>query len=90
MCSLVGLVILLPLNYTAHDGPSKSSDSMSMDSFTISNVDRGSDRYCVKLCTKNWCAGIKLIAVSTLCLSFIFCTKTEGMSVGPSLGFVFT
>ncbi|KAF7138215.1 hypothetical protein RHSIM_Rhsim07G0063300 [Rhododendron simsii] len=37
ICSLVGLVILLPLNYTAHDGPSKSSDSMSMDSFTISN-----------------------------------------------------
>ncbi|XP_058225928.1 CSC1-like protein At3g54510 isoform X1 [Rhododendron vialii] len=44
ICSLVGLVILLPLNYTAHDGPSKSSDSMSMDSFSISNVDRGSDR----------------------------------------------
>ncbi|KAG5539156.1 hypothetical protein RHGRI_019646 [Rhododendron griersonianum] len=28
ICSLVGLVILLPLNYTAHDEPSKSSDPM--------------------------------------------------------------
>ncbi|XP_052194483.1 CSC1-like protein At3g54510 [Diospyros lotus] len=42
ICSLVGLVILLPLNYTADDAQSKSSHSM--DSFTISNVNTGSNR----------------------------------------------
>lgn len=41
-CSLVGLVVLLPLNYTSPCGPHKSSHSM--DSFTISNISRGSNR----------------------------------------------
>ncbi|KAA8537311.1 hypothetical protein F0562_027002 [Nyssa sinensis] len=42
VCSLVGLVILLPLNYTANNGPYRSSHSM--DSFTISNISTGSNR----------------------------------------------
>ncbi|XP_034703728.1 CSC1-like protein At3g54510 isoform X2 [Vitis riparia] len=41
-CSLVGLLVLLPLNYTSPGGPYKSSHSM--DSFTISNISRGSNR----------------------------------------------
>ncbi|OVA15356.1 protein of unknown function DUF221 [Macleaya cordata] len=46
-CSFVGLVILLPVNYTSQEGPSRSSLSHSMDSFTISNIERGSNRHWV-------------------------------------------
>ncbi|XP_058008122.1 CSC1-like protein At3g54510 isoform X4 [Hevea brasiliensis] len=42
VCSLIGLVILLPINYGGQDEPSRVS--LSMDSFTISNVIRGSNR----------------------------------------------
>ncbi|XP_055817977.1 CSC1-like protein At3g54510 isoform X2 [Solanum dulcamara] len=42
LCSIVGLLVLLPLNYTGSTGPNTSSDSM--DAFTISNISRGSDR----------------------------------------------
>ncbi|KAF3667314.1 CSC1-like protein [Capsicum annuum] len=42
VCSIVGLLVLLPLNYTGSNGPNMSSHSM--DAFTISNISRGSDR----------------------------------------------
>ncbi|XP_015159946.1 CSC1-like protein At3g54510 [Solanum tuberosum] len=42
VCSIVGLLVLLPLNYTGSNGPNTSSHSM--DAFTISNISRGSDR----------------------------------------------
>ncbi|KAK4738089.1 hypothetical protein R3W88_001786 [Solanum pinnatisectum] len=42
VCSIVGLLVLLPLNYTGSTGPNTSSQSM--DAFTISNISRGSDR----------------------------------------------
>lgn len=43
VCSLVGLVVLLPINY---DGVKEDKDKSysTMDSFTISNVRRGSQR----------------------------------------------
>ncbi|XP_030465755.1 CSC1-like protein At3g54510 isoform X1 [Syzygium oleosum] len=41
-CSLVGLVVLLPVNYNGQDGP--PVDYLSMDSLAISNIRRGSDR----------------------------------------------
>ncbi|KAI3445111.1 hypothetical protein Pfo_001776 [Paulownia fortunei] len=42
VCSVVGLLLLLPLNYTAGGGgPSRHSHSM--DAFTISNISKGSD-----------------------------------------------
>ncbi|XP_077219360.1 early-responsive to dehydration stress protein (ERD4) isoform X6 [Tasmannia lanceolata] len=44
ICSVVGLVILLPVNYTCEKGPSRSKLSHSMDSFTISNIGKGSNR----------------------------------------------
>ncbi|PIN02990.1 hypothetical protein CDL12_24490 [Handroanthus impetiginosus] len=41
VCSMVGLLLLLPLNYTAgHGGP--SGHSHFMDAFTISNINNGS------------------------------------------------
>ncbi|XP_023739916.1 CSC1-like protein At3g54510 [Lactuca sativa] len=43
VCSVVGLMVLLPLNYSAVS-PELSSSSRSMDSFTISNIPRGSNR----------------------------------------------
>lgn len=43
-CSVVGLFILLPVDYTSQKGPSRSSLSHSMDSFTISNIERDSNR----------------------------------------------
>ncbi|XP_047338838.1 CSC1-like protein At3g54510 isoform X2 [Impatiens glandulifera] len=42
VCSILGLFVLLPVNYTAPDGPPKSSNSM--DSYTISHINEGSDR----------------------------------------------
>ncbi|KAM3323587.1 CSC1-like protein isoform X1 [Capsicum chacoense] len=42
VCSIAGLLVLLPLNYTGSNGPNMSSHSM--DAFTISNISRGSDR----------------------------------------------
>ncbi|CAN4106563.1 unnamed protein product [Withania somnifera] len=42
VCSIVGLLVLLPLNYTGSTGPNSSSHSM--DAFTISNISSGSDR----------------------------------------------
>ncbi|XP_059651958.1 CSC1-like protein At3g54510 [Cornus florida] len=42
VCSLVGFLILLPLNYTGQNGPSRRSHSM--DSFAISNISGGSNR----------------------------------------------
>ncbi|KAF9593948.1 hypothetical protein IFM89_026191 [Coptis chinensis] len=43
-CSVIGLVILLPVNYTSEQGPTRSPPSRSMDSFTISNIGEGSNR----------------------------------------------
>ncbi|XP_042486918.1 CSC1-like protein At3g54510 [Macadamia integrifolia] len=43
-CSVIGLVILLPINYTGQYYPSESGLSCSVDCFTISNISRGSDR----------------------------------------------
>ncbi|KAL5543695.1 hypothetical protein UlMin_007479 [Ulmus minor] len=43
VCSLIGVVVLLPVNYNGQgDGPSTSHHSM--DAFTISNIRRGSNR----------------------------------------------
>ncbi|KAM7476806.1 hypothetical protein LguiB_024049 [Lonicera macranthoides] len=42
VCSLVGLLVLLPVNYTSYDGPYWST--YSMDALTISNINKGSDR----------------------------------------------
>ncbi|XP_012066199.1 CSC1-like protein At3g54510 [Jatropha curcas] len=42
VCSLIGFVILLPVNYGGEDEPSRVS--LSLDAFTISNVVRGSNR----------------------------------------------
>ncbi|XP_050231320.1 CSC1-like protein At3g54510 [Mercurialis annua] len=42
VCSVIGLVILLPVNYGGQDEPLKVNHTL--DSFTISNVLRGSDR----------------------------------------------
>ncbi|XP_059434059.1 CSC1-like protein At3g54510 isoform X1 [Corylus avellana] len=42
VCSLVGLVVLLPVNYNGQDAPYRTY--YSMDSFTISNISRGSNR----------------------------------------------
>ncbi|PIA48205.1 hypothetical protein AQUCO_01400645v1 [Aquilegia coerulea] len=44
VCSIFGLVILLPVNYTSELGPIISEGSRSMDSFTISNIGTGSNR----------------------------------------------
>ncbi|XP_058107042.1 CSC1-like protein At3g54510 isoform X2 [Magnolia sinica] len=44
VCSMIGLVILLPVNYSCQHGLSRSRESHSMDSFTISNIGRGSNR----------------------------------------------
>ncbi|XP_068659849.1 CSC1-like protein At3g54510 isoform X2 [Aristolochia californica] len=49
-CSIVGLLILLPINYTCKHGISWTELPSSMDSFTISNVGRGSDRLWVHFC----------------------------------------
>ncbi|XP_043690685.1 CSC1-like protein At3g54510 isoform X2 [Telopea speciosissima] len=43
-CSVIGLVILLPINYTGQHDPSISDLSYSMDCFTITNISEGSDR----------------------------------------------
>lgn len=55
VCSIVGLLVLLPLNYTGSNGPNTSSHSM--DAFTISNISRGSDRLCSQhfLISSSWC-----------------------------------
>ncbi|KAL7605093.1 hypothetical protein Lser_V15G15615 [Lactuca serriola] len=42
VCSGVGLMVLLPLNCSVSHGP--SSNTRSMDSFTISNIPKGSNR----------------------------------------------
>nr|POE64562.1 csc1-like protein [Quercus suber] len=42
VCSLVGLVVLLPVNYNGQDVPYQSYHSL--DSFTISNITPGSNR----------------------------------------------
>ncbi|XP_040992904.1 CSC1-like protein At3g54510 isoform X7 [Juglans microcarpa x Juglans regia] len=42
VCSLVGLAVLIPVNYNGQDGSYRSYHSM--DSFTISNISRGSNR----------------------------------------------
>ncbi|KAM4082179.1 hypothetical protein ACJW30_11G151200 [Castanea mollissima] len=42
VCSLVGLVVLLPVNYNGQDVPYQSYHSL--DSFTISNISPGSNR----------------------------------------------
>ncbi|KAK7323354.1 hypothetical protein VNO77_26825 [Canavalia gladiata] len=42
VCSLVGLLVLLPINYDAHEVQKRGYSTM--DSFTISNVKRGSRR----------------------------------------------
>lgn len=42
VCSIVGVLVLLPLNYTGSTVPNTSSHSM--DAFTISNISSGSDR----------------------------------------------
>ncbi|PKI63007.1 hypothetical protein CRG98_016646 [Punica granatum] len=42
VCSLIGVVILLPVNYNGQDGPPLSYNSL--DAFTISNIRRGSNR----------------------------------------------
>ncbi|KAG6573819.1 CSC1-like protein, partial [Cucurbita argyrosperma subsp. sororia] len=41
VCSVLGLVVLLPVNYLGHEKPSRRYHSL--DSFTISNVSEGSD-----------------------------------------------
>lgn len=49
MCSLVGLAVILPINYGVEETGNKINRTYStMDSFTISNVSRGSRR-CVRL-----------------------------------------
>ncbi|PON49714.1 Calcium-dependent channel [Trema orientale] len=42
VCSIVGIAVLLPVNYNGQDAPSRSD--YSMDSFTISNITSGSNR----------------------------------------------
>ncbi|XP_057807817.1 CSC1-like protein At3g54510 [Salvia miltiorrhiza] len=42
VCSLVGLFVLVPLNYIAGDGE-QPGHSHSMDAFTITNISKGSD-----------------------------------------------
>ncbi|KAL4204013.1 hypothetical protein AMTRI_Chr01g107590 [Amborella trichopoda] len=42
-CSAIGLLVLLPVNYTSEHEPTKTL-SHSMDSFTMSNIGRGSNR----------------------------------------------
>ncbi|KAK6933937.1 CSC1/OSCA1-like, cytosolic domain, partial [Dillenia turbinata] len=42
--SAVGLLVLLPVNYTSQGGPSRRYLSYSLDSFSISNISGGSDR----------------------------------------------
>lgn len=44
VCSLVGLLILIPINYYCEDGPPPPTRYHSMDSFTISNIGNGSNR----------------------------------------------
>lgn len=41
VCSVIGLVVLLPINYFGQDTPSRSYHSL--DSLTISNVSEGSN-----------------------------------------------
>ncbi|KAK4841685.1 hypothetical protein QYF36_008837 [Acer negundo] len=40
-CSLIGLVVLLPVNYSSRGGPPSSHNTM--DSFTIANIGKGSN-----------------------------------------------
>lgn len=42
VCSVLGLCVLLPLNYCSNKR--SSDDPQSMDHFTISNISGGSDR----------------------------------------------
>ncbi|XP_008775844.2 CSC1-like protein At3g54510 [Phoenix dactylifera] len=44
VCSVIGLLILVPVNYTCEESSSQGKVSHSMVPFTISNVTRGSDR----------------------------------------------
>ncbi|URD84838.1 hypothetical protein MUK42_18597 [Musa troglodytarum] len=44
VCSIIGLLILVPVNFTCQDGHSRSEFSYSMDAFTISNIGKGSNR----------------------------------------------
>lgn len=52
VCSIVGLLVLLPLNYTGSVEPNTSSHSM--DAFTISNISTGSDRSTVTFLLKGF------------------------------------
>lgn len=47
VCSLVGLFVLVPLNYIAGDGE-QPGHSHSMDEFTITNISKGSDWWAFK------------------------------------------
>ncbi|OAY81991.1 CSC1-like protein [Ananas comosus] len=44
VCSIVGVLVLVPVNYTCRQGLTRTKVSYSTDSFTISNVGRGSNR----------------------------------------------
>ncbi|XP_065029822.1 CSC1-like protein At3g54510 isoform X2 [Musa acuminata AAA Group] len=44
VCSIIGLLILVPVNFTCQDGHSRSEFSYSMDAFTISNIGKGCNR----------------------------------------------
>lgn len=59
--SVVGLVILLPVNYGGEEGP--TTQYYSMDSLTISNVTGGSNRLWVHLCCLYFvsCYGLYLL-----------------------------
>lgn len=45
VCSLVGLLILVPVNYASQESSDKARISHSLDSFSISKVERGSNWY---------------------------------------------
>ncbi|XP_060217498.1 CSC1-like protein At3g54510 isoform X1 [Lycium barbarum] len=74
VCSIVGLLVLLPLNYTGSTGPNISSHSL--DAFTISNISSGSDRLWVHfsiLCFVS-CYGMYLLYKE---YSNIFCKRIQ-------------
>ncbi|CAN6444001.1 unnamed protein product [Victoria cruziana] len=43
-CTILGILVLVPVNYTGQKKSSSTTFSHSMDSFTISNIGRGSNR----------------------------------------------
>lgn len=84
--SIIGLVVLLPINYFNQDKPSRSYHSL--DSLTISNVREGSDwlvtnllAFSVSLAMSHFLVGYRLISTLTLILLLILYFEVNSVSM---------